>query len=280
MLDSALTNNVSFSYTPYLADISYAYAAYSRTFKKAGNFALGVCQFGYKDFIGADETSLKTGDFSASETFIQLTYSRKILPQLHVGASLKPIFSHIEVYQSWGMALDAGLFYKSKDELTTAGFVIRNLGQQISPYNDKIEKMRPDVQIGVATKLPHAPFRFLVTMQDIFSGTLLYEVKDENVNPYFVDESSKKGTFADDLFRRFTFGVELVPSKNFYIAAGYNPRRRQEMKIENKASTVGFTWGFGVRVNRFNISYGSGLYHLAGSTNHFSITANLSSSYK
>jgi hypothetical protein len=137
--------------------------------------------------------------------------------------------------------------------------------------------MRPDLQIGLSTKLAHAPFRFSFTMQDIFSGTLLYIVKDENVNPYYVDDSASKGNWADDIFRRFTFGVELVPSKNFYVAAGYNPRRRQEMKIDERVSTIGFTWGFGVRVNRFNISYGSGRYHLAGPTNHFSITANLSS---
>jgi hypothetical protein len=277
MLDSALTNHVSVSYTPYLADINYGYAAYSRTFNKIGNFALGFCQVGYGEFIRAEETSVITGEFSVSETFIQLTYSRQILQKWHVGASLKPIFSRIEAYKAWGMALDAGFFYKSENELTTAGIVIRSLGRQISPYNDEIENLRPDVQVGVSTKLAHAPFRFSVTMQDIFSGSLLYTVKDDNVNPYFADNDKSKGNFFDDLFRRFAFGVELVPSKSFYVAAGFNPRRRSEMKIEEKVSTVGFTWGFGVKVNRFCISYGSGRYHLAGPTNHFSITANLSS---
>jgi hypothetical protein len=276
MLDSALTNHVSISYTSFFADINYGYAAYSRTFNKTGNFAIGFCQVGYGKLIGADETGVFTNEFSVSETFIQLVYSRKISPKWHVGASLKPIFSRIEIYRAWGMAFDAGFFYKNENELTTGGIVIRNVGRQINPYNDNIENLRPDVQIGLSTKLAHAPFRFSVTMQDIFSGSLLYTVKDENANPYF-NSSSLKGKWTDDLFRRFTFGVELVPSQNFYIAAGYNPRKRQEMKIEERLSTIGFTWGFGIRINKFNISYGSGRYHLAGPTNHFSISTNLSS---
>jgi len=277
MLDSALTNHVSLSYAHFFADINYGYAAYSKTLNKIGNFALGFCQVGYGDFIGAEENGVITNNFSVSETFIQLVYSRKVLPRWHVGASIKPIFSRIEVYKSWGMAFDAGLFYKSENELTSAGFVIRNVGRQISPYNDEIENLRPDVQLGISTKLAHAPFRFSITLQDIFSGSLLYTVKDDNVNPYFTDNNATKGNFGDDLLRRFTFGVELVPSKNFYVAAGYNPRRRQEMKIPENISTIGFTWGFGIRLYKFNISYGSGRYHLAGPTNQFSITTNLSS---
>ena len=277
ILDSALTNHISISYTPYLADINYGFAAYSRTFNNIGNFALGFSQIGYGKFIGADEYGNLEGEFSANETVIQLVYSKKILPQWHVGASLKPIFSRIETYSAWGLGFNAGFFYKSTNELTTAGFVLRNVGRQINAYNEKIENMRPDIQIGLSTKLAHAPFRFSVTMQDILSRSLLYVVDDENVNPYWKNDNTLKGKWINDVFRRFTFGVEIVPTKNFYIGAGYNPRRRQEMKIESNLSTVGFTWGFGIKVYKFNISYGSGLYHLAGNTNHFSITTNLSS---
>jgi len=277
MLDSMLSNQVSISYTSYIADINYGYAAYSRTFNNIGNFALGFYHVSYGSFIGADETDFKTGEFSAGESVIHLVYSRKLSSRWHVGASIKPVFSHIEAYSSWGLAFDAGMLYRSENELTSVGFVLRNVGRQINPYNDKIESFRPDVQIGFSTKLAHAPFRFSATMQDIFSGSLLYTVKDENTNSYFINENTSKGNWGTDLLRRFTIGVELVPSKNFYVAAGYNPRRRQEMKIDAKESTIGFTWGFGVKIYKLNFSYGSGRYHLAGPTNHFSITTNLSS---
>ncbi|MCL2073935.1 MAG: type IX secretion system protein PorQ [Marinilabiliaceae bacterium] len=275
MLDSALTNYISVSYTPYIADIGYGFAAFSHSFEKIGNFALNLYHVGYGEFISADETGLILGTFSVNESVIHLVYSRKILPRIHVGASIKPIFSRIEVYNSWGMAFDAGLFYSSESGLVTAGAVLRNVGRQINPYYETIESTRPDFQLGLSTKLAHAPFRFSITMQDIFSGSLLYVVKDEDVNPYFIDEEALKGSWGNDLLRRFVFGIEFVPTKNFYVAAGYNFRRRQEMKIEEKLSTVGFSWGFGVKVYKFNVSYGSARYHLAGTSNHFSISTSL-----
>ena len=277
MLDSTHSNQVSVNFTPYMAGINFGHAAYARSFDGVGNFALGFFNVGYGKFVGADEMGIITGDFTANETVIQLAYSRRISPRWHAGAALKPVFSRIEVYKSWGLAFDAGLFYRSNNGLTSAGFVLRNVGRQIEAYDQNIESIRPDLQMGISTKLAHAPFRFSMTLQDILSGTLLYDVPDNNKNVAFEGNSSSKGGFADEVFRRFTFGVEFVPSKNFYVAGGYNPRRRHDLKVESKASTVGFTWGFGFRVHKFHFAYGSGRYHLGGSTNHFSVTTNLSS---
>jgi hypothetical protein len=47
------------------------------------------------------------------------------------------------------------------------------------------------------------------------------------------------------------------------------------MKVPEKASTVGFSWGFGFRVAAFQFSYARSTYHLVGSPNFITITANL-----
>ena len=78
------------------------------------------------------------------------------------------------------------------------------------------------------------------------------------------------------MMRHIIFGVEFVPLKNFYFRLGYNYQRRQEMKIDPRASTVGFSWGFGLSVSRFQINFGRATYHLAGASNVFSISTNLS----
>ena len=39
----------------------------------------------------------------------------------------------------------------------------------------------------------------------------------------------------------------------------------------------GFSWGFGIRISKFHLNYGRASYHLAGASNHFSITTDLSS---
>jgi len=70
-------------------------------------------------------------------------------------------------------------------------------------------------------------------------------------------------------------GIELLPSEHFYVAVGYNHRRRQELGVSEKMSTSGYSWGFGFKVYKFHFAYGSARYHLAGSSNHFSISTNI-----
>ena len=48
------------------------------------------------------------------------------------------------------------------------------------------------------------------------------------------------------------------------------------MAIEEKGGMVGFSYGFGMKIKKFRISYGRATYHLAGASNHFSVTMNLS----
>lgn len=274
LLDSTFSKQVSISYVPYFAGINYGYGGIGWNFRKVGNFALGFQHLGYGDFIGADETGTITGSFTAGETVIQLSYSRQLNKRFTAGLSLKPVFSQIESYNSWGMAFDAGLFYRHHDGLLSGGLVLRNFGKQITSYSDlPTESLKPDLQLGLSKKLAHAPFRFSLTFQDLLSGSLSYTLPDEG--------SSSTNKESDDsgmekILRHVVFGTEFAPSRNFYVAAGYNARRRHELKVDSRASTVGFTWGFGVRIYKLHFSYGSGRYHLGGSSNHFSITTNLS----
>ena len=68
--------------------------------------------------------------------------------------------------------------------------------------------------------------------------------------------------------------------ENFYLMAGYNYQRRQEMKISSRVAMVGFSYGFGIKISRFHLSYGRATYHLAGASNHFSIATSFSSLYR
>jgi len=52
------------------------------------------------------------------------------------------------------------------------------------------------------------------------------------------------------------------------------------MKVNAHPGMVGFSMGFGFRVSKFHFSYGRASYHLAGGTNHFSLTVNLSEFYR
>ena len=69
-----------------------------------------------------------------------------------------------------------------------------------------------------------------------------------------------------------------------YVGIARNTIRRigytdPELKFDDKLSTVGFSFGFGLKVKRFRIDYANSRFHLAGSSNLFSVAINLNESF-
>lgn len=272
-LSSDLNQSLTFNYVPYVADIKMTFAGYAHHIDQFGTFGLSIHSINYGTFDRADVDGNINGTFSAAEYAINLSYSKELSPKLRAGISLKPIISNLEQYNSFGLAADIGVLYHSSDNLFSAGITLKNVGSQITAYNDTYESLPTDLQIGVSKKLAHAPFRFSLTAQDLFDWDLKYQVKDGNDE--VVDGAGNSGNGFDQLMRHMVLGIELVPSDNLYVAIGYNHRRRKELGVSEKMSTTGYSWGFGFRVYKFHFAYGSARYHLAGSSNHFSISTNL-----
>lgn len=277
MADSSLHKNVSLGFSPYIADINYGYGSFAWNSPDMGTFFGGINHLGYGEMILTDENGVIQGNFHASETVIYLGYAKKLSPRFTAGLTFKPVFSSIETYNSWGIAIDAGIHYRHSNGRFHAGLLLRNAGRQISSYNETSpESLPPDLQIGFSTRLEHAPFRFSVTARDLLSGSLDYEIPENDYGITVNQPESANANKGNLLLRHLVFGVEFLPSKNFYVAAGLNPRRRQELKADSKVSTVGYSWGFGFRAYKFHFSYSSARYHLSSSSNHFSITTSLS----
>jgi hypothetical protein len=277
MADSSFHKNVAVGYSPYIADINYGYGSFAWNIPSAGTFFCGINHLGYGNMIMTDENGMIQGTFSAGETVAFLGYSKKLSSKFIAGLSFKPVFSTIESYHSWGLAFDIGVHYRHSNGRFHGGILLRNAGRQISTYGESsAESLSPDLQVGFSLQLAHAPFRFSVTARDLLSGSLDYEIPDNNYGINVTQPESANAGFGNLLIRHFVLGVEFVPSDNFYVAAGFNPRRRQELKVDSKVSTVGYSWGFGFRVYKFHLSYSSARYHLASSSNYFSITTNIS----
>ena len=71
------------------------------------------------------------------------------------------------------------------------------------------------------------------------------------------------------------FNTEIVLSKNFNIRVGYNHLRRRELALTDRKGVSGYSWGFGIKINRFQVHYGSGSYLIGRNTNHFSVVTNI-----
>ncbi len=281
LLNPNMNQELALNYVNYFTDVNYGYASYASNISNYGIFSGGIHYINYGKFIAADEKGIITGEFKAAEYAINLIYSRAIDSTFRLGVNVKPIISTLEKYTSYGIAADFGVVYNKPGSLFTAALVIKNVGTQLKAYTDTRETLPFNIQLGISQKLKHAPFLFTVTFDHLETWDLTYdEPQSEDVilDPAASEESeSKIDKLADQFMRHIILGVEFNPINNFYVRAGYNYRRRQEMLIESKTSTIGFSWGFGVKISKFHINYGRATYHLAGASDHFSISTNLNS---
>lgn len=283
LLSPGMHNHLNFNYVNYFAGVNYGYASYGYSRENIGNFAAGMHYVDYGSFDGTDELGQSTGTFRASEYALNLVYSRSIIDTfLTAGVNLKPIYSSFEQYNSFGIALDAGITYHNPRTMTTVGLVAKNMGTQITSYTGSREKLPFEVQVGLTQGLAHAPFRFNVTYQHLERWDLTYDSSDDEAYDSMGEDVEKSGfdVFGDKLMRHLIFGIEFLLGENFHVDLGYNYKRRQEMKVNARPGMVGFSMGFGFRVSKFHFAYGRSTYHLAGATNHFSLTTNLSEFYR
>ena len=277
LLHANMDNMLLINYVNYFDDIKFGYASYAKDYGEIGVFALGMHYINYGKFTYAEVSGERSGTFKAAEYAMSIIWSRSF-NRFQVGATLKPILSSFEAYQSFGLALDLGVSYASLEKLTNVAIVLKNMGGQITTYYEgaKRENIPFDIQMGFSKRLAHAPLRITATMQHLQKWKL---AQAEEVDNGF-ETTLKKDGFGKMFMRHLLLGVELLPSENFTVRAGYNYQRRQELLFEDKASTVGFSWGFGFKINRFHFNYGSARYHLAASSNHVSIAIQLGDSFR
>jgi len=286
LLNPSMNKNIVLNYVGYFAGIKYGYTSYALDLGEKGTFAAGMHYANYGTFNGADVNGLPTGEFRAAEYALNLIYSRKIDSLFTVGVNVKPVYSSLESYNSLGLAADLGITYHNPESLFTAAVVLKNMGSQLVKYYEGAERenMPFEIQAGVSQKLLHAPFRFSLTLQQLQRFDLTYESSINNSTLYdpLSGESLKKNkfeAFGDKLMRHAIVGVEFLPGENFYVNLGYNYQRRQELKLPVNAGMTGFSWGFGLKINKYRFSFGRSTYHLAGASNHFSLSVNLSEFY-
>ena len=293
LLRPELNNKVVLNYINYLSDINFGYISYAKNFDNIGMFAAGLQYINYGSFIHADETGEIFGNFVPSEYSFNIAYSFPLTEKIVAGTNLKFVYSDFWSYFSSGIAFDAGVSYIDTAKLFSVGFVIKNIGLQLKPYTQGFREPLPyDVQLGVTKKLAHAPLRFSVTAQDLLQWNLDYvsvfdnsfelntSVADTTFRQKLAKTMNKVGQVGDEFIRHILIGVEIVPHPNFYIALGYNYRRRSELSLQTAPKLVGMAIGFGLKLRKFNLNYSLASYHVAGVSHHFSIGLNLSEFYK
>lgn len=284
LLTPEMHNNMILNYVNYFAGVNYGYVAYGWQPQKPYTLGAGIHYIYYGEFDEYDASAQPMGTFRAADYALNLYYSRPIIDSiLRFGVNVKPLYSDLETYTSFGMAIDAGITYHNAEKLFAAALVFKNAGVQIKKYypDQEREKLPFEIQLAITQQLKHAPFRFSVLAQHLQEPNLRFRSEIDSaksIDPLTGDYKTEDplATFADNVMRHLIFGAEFIPTQNFSVNFGYNYKRRMEMKLDNLPGMVGFSWGFGLKVSKFHISYGRSSYHAARGSNHFSILMNLS----
>ena len=185
------------------------------------------------------------GNFSARDIAIGGTFAYELTNYISGGITAKFITSTIADYNSLAVGVDLGLNYLDAAKGWSISAVARNMGGQIKAYDDEFESIPFDLQLGVSKRLLNSPLRFHATL-------------------------SRLTNWNEGLGRHLAIGADLILSDNIYLAAGYNFRRANEMKIsDNEGSSAhgaGMSLGAGLSLQRFKLHLGWGKYHVSTSS--------------
>ena len=282
LLNARMHHALSFSHNLHLSDIQNGYVAYGHHISAWDLTLHGGLQYvSYGTFDATDEIGNITGDFKAAEYAISLGVGKQLYERVSVGANLKFITSQLESYNSVGLAGDLAATFFDTTRRFTASLVMRNIGGQLSSYREgNFESIPFDMQLGISHRLNYLPFRISVVYHHLHRWNVTYDDPNAEEPVLFlgeVPEESQFNLFVDNLFRHFIFSGEFLFGRKepLRLRVGYNHMLRKEMSVDNFRSLTGFTFGVGIKINRFRIDYGRGIYHIAGGLNHFTLSTNL-----
>lgn len=281
LLTSDYSGELALSFVDYFTDINYGFASYSRDFDNLGSWAATMQYIDYGRFEYANVSGVREGEFTGSELAATLGWGRRLTPLFNIGANLKLIYSGMESYSSYGVAVDvAGTYYNEAKNLT-ASVIMKNAGLEVAKnYEGDRSPLPFEIQAGVSKKLDHLPFRYSIVLTHLENWSMrYYDPYDPSnrVDP-ITGEANEKTTMAkvgDEMLRHVVVGGELTPAKFLAIRVSYNYQRRQEMKIYDARGMVGWSWGVGLNISKFRFSYARSAFHVAGSPNYITISTNL-----
>lgn len=283
LINSEINNSMSLSYVDYFNDINFGTVQYGHSFEKIGSFVGTIQYHNYGDFFYSGETGIvETNQFYVSDYAINLGWGRQLNDRLSIGANLKFAGIQYEDNSSFAIAVDVAGTYITKSNWVIS-LVVRNIGSELyNNYQSYNNSLPFRMQIGTSKKLEHLPLTIVVIYDNLQKWDLSYYDPldlEGNYDPMTGEylEKKKVDKFAKNLFSHFVFASELNLGKNLSIRLGYNYGYRQTMKSPTRKGVVGLSYGVGINVYKFNISYSRSEMHIHGSPNYITITTNLNS---
>lgn len=279
LLNPEMDKSLTFSGVSYVDGIKFGDVAFALDQENLGTFMAGIHYANYGKFTETNSFGDIEGSFKAADYALVLGWGYALNEKFSVGANLKGIYSDYYLYSAFGLAIDLAATFHDTTKQWTVTIEAKNAGLQLKNYVEgNSEPLPAEILMGVSKRLAHTPLRFSVTYRHLEKFNLKYEDPYDlgDVDPVSGEPVQNEISFLNNLSRHFIIGAEILLSKNFHLRGAYNFQRRSELLLEARPATVGFSFGLGLKVSKFIISYGRGNYHVGGAANHISISTNLS----
>lgn len=273
-----MDNQTALNYVNYLADINMGSITFAHLInRRFGTLHGGIQYIDYGDFIGADEEGVETGEFGARDLAISIGYAYNIrMSDFYVGANLKFLSSKIENYTSQGAAMDFGIYYYSDYRPYSFTAVIRNLGYQFSPYDEKREDIAYDIAVGASYLMSDVPLKWHFTINSLQQWNIAVPNPSNDETDLDGNSSSESISVFENAIRHFVIGAEFFPERKFNLRFGYNFRRAAELNLTETRTFAGVSAGFGLKMGRFKLDYAFTKYHPVDNTSTFTLRIDLS----
>ncbi|MCP4706654.1 MAG: PorV/PorQ family protein, partial [candidate division Zixibacteria bacterium] len=218
------------AYQNNIFDIQSGFVGYIHPmgFNKKASIYLNYLNYG--DMVRTDIVGNEEGSFGGSDMLLGLGYAMNLENDLQVGATLKLIYSKIDVFSAHGFALDLGVRKSLNYGKASVGATIQNLGVQTSNYTETAPKKDP------------LPLRLRVGASVIPRGLPVRLVGDV--------------ILPTDNDAYFALGAEIVEVEPLYLRFGWSSFGSNYKTGSSGDDISGFTFGFGVKHNNMVFSYG------------------------
>lgn len=250
LLQFVSDKTVSLGYMNYMSGVGQYSASFTSIATEKATWAVAAQYVNYGKMKQTNASGDILGDMSASDLALQGILSYNLADNLYGGVTAKFLYSNIADYHSTAACVDLGLTYYDDAKEFSASLVAKNLGGQLSAYDDEYEKMPADLQLGITKRLIGSPLRLSLTATDLTRWNYSF-------------------------WRHLTVGADLLLTSQIYVAAGYNFRRAKEMSImgtdtfgdeEESTHGAGLSFGAGLQLERFKLAVSYGKYHVSSSS--------------
>lgn len=176
-------HSLSFSYSPWFADIKNYAAGYSIQ-TPVGVFGLGAIMFDYGTMPKTSKVSGQriyeiSGDFSANALALSMGYSKMLTDHFSFGVAFKYVREKIDIYSASNILFDGGILYNTGLSSLRLAATIQNFGVDTKYRNDRF-KMPALLRIGAAAEVmgnQESEYRLTTTLEVVHASD-----SDERLN--------------------------------------------------------------------------------------------------